>query len=253
MQKQQSEPTEEHQNTSSKPNDGMGVDGFPDFENEVAAVTDINNRMQKARDEWEKPDNPEYVDYNSDTTSYRKGVIRSIEEKDSDSNNIRIGLDTGKESLEWIQIQDTEEMNLSNPYVKLCKMYGTNPESAQELYGKTVYIRNKRNNLVVQPQQPIIKQIWSLQHFQHKHKFYTYKQKNITKGLVPTYRFFVSFVTLTILFSLLSAISEFAAPITLITFSILSWGLYTKCKYDILPYIGSKLQYYWTVYSHKKA
>lgn len=247
------EKTEEKQN----PNEQMEIDGFPEYEEEYESVQDINSRMMDARGDWNPPEKPSFEEESESDDVYHTGVIRSIKEDDApgeDYAEIKLGLDTGEDQLEWVSLKDTGERNLSNPYIRFCDMYDANPDTVQELYGEEIYVKNRWNNPVVKPSQPIIKTLWNIQHMQYKLGFYKYKEKTMNfEGLVPRFRHLGFHGALFMALSYLSASTPLLLPIMLIVGTIFIWGLYAKARYDIVPYTGKVASHYWEIYKHKKA
>lgn len=236
----------------------MELDGFPEREEEFNSVQEINEEMTKARDYWNPPEKPDYRSSKDGELAYYEGVIRSIDTsnvRQKDYKMVRLGLDVQEDELNWVRVKDTGERNLENPFVRFCKMYDVNPESVQELYSTRIYVDGKYDSPIVPPSQPVIKQLWALQHIQHKHDFYKYEKKTHFKGLVPNLRHLMLYGSITIVSLLLAntLVSLVAIPVFLFAVSMFSWGVYAKFKYDVGPYLGELLKYYWKVYSHKRA
>jgi len=250
--------------TTQDPNEEIEVDGFPDYDDEFHSVTDINERMRDARDNWERPDRPTYSPNEDSKNVYLTGIVRSIKDSSTDDSSpyssktenerkIEFGLDVGKDSLHWVSIEDSGERSLENEYIRLCNMYGVNPENVEEFYTKTVYVKTKYNNLALPPKAPGLNKIWYLYHLKNKYKFYKYQKKSHSTGIVPNLRHILTYSAITPILIGLVTITPFALPLVIISSVLLIWGIFVKAKYDLLPYINDIFKYGWKIYSHKKS
>lgn len=246
------EKTEQKKN----PNEAMDIEGFPDYDDEYESVKQINERMMEARDNWNPPEKPSYEEESDGKDVYYTGTVRSIEQenvREEDYDQIKLGIDTGGEKLEWVEVKDTGEKTMKNPYVRFCDMYNANPETVQDLYGADIYVESRWDSPVIKPSQPIIKQLWTLQHIQHKLGFYEYKEKTMHwEGLVPRFRHLATYVATFFALGFIVADIPLLIPIFLVVSAILIWGSYAKARYDVLPYLGRMILHYWKVYNHKK-
>lgn len=229
--------------------------GFPDRDSEFEAVMDINEQMMNARDEWEPPEEPTYTASNESKQSVRRGTIRALDRiKSAPRHNsplVKVGVDTGEDSLEWFRIEDTGEASLSNPYVKLCKTYDANPENSQELYNKTVLISNKNDEILTRVQYPVLGQLWSFAAAHHKYGLFKLGEKKTMDGVLPTLRFFPLYMGAMVgTWALAASGSVLMAFLLIPLMFVLGWGIYAKLWYETLPYALKWLGHKHTLYQH---
>ena len=238
------------------PNEAMEVEGFPNYDEEYESVKRINKRMREARNDWNPPDKPSYKDESGGKDVYYVGVVRSIEEETvsvEDYDHVKLGIDTGDKTLEWVRVKDTGEKTLKNPYIRFCQMYDVDTETVEDLYGTKIYVNSRWNKPVVKPSQPIVKGLWNLHHIQNKLGFYEYQEKGMFEGLVPRFRHLATYTILSFTLGVLSTYMSLFLPLFFVVTLIFMWGLYAKTRYDILPYIEKMISHYWEIYAHKKA
>lgn len=235
------------------PNEEMEIDGFPDYDDEFNSVQEINSQMRKARQNWEPPEKPSYEDTNDGGKACYTGIVRSIDRTEYSGNDdkIELGVDIGESSLMWVSIKDTGDASIDNPYISFCKTYGISTSSIEDIYGEEIYIGGRKDDPIIKPQIPVIKSLWNLFFFHKKNNLYKYEQKNISEGVVPKFKFIALHGLLATVTFLMSSLV--LMPIFLISLALTFWGSYVKTKYDILPYVGNLISYYWQIYSHKKA
>lgn len=246
-------------------------DEFPEFEREFETVTDIEERMIEARENWEPPEKPTY-DPNADTEPpLKSGIVRSITEKNAnDGKQVRFGVDTGEsDELKWFSVKDTGERALSNPYVKVCKTYGVNPTCPQDFYNKTVEYTTRYDSVVTRPHFLPVRILWSGWWIPHyRYDLWRFKKKRSGfRGRVPTKRFFgayslglVGLVGATRTVGSLVGGNPIGFPVILmfslmliLSSIIFVWGCISKVNNDVLPYLAERLDHAAEMYSHQNA
>lgn len=249
------ETLERAEEVDKEEDEAYDVAGFPIHNEEFESVMDINESMMEARNNWSASEKPTY-EANADTKEAAfSGTVRAIDRESGSGANedaINFGLDTGADGLEWVEVTDTGERSLSNPYVRLCEMYGVHPESVQDFYNEEIQVFNVNyRGVMIRCPYPVLGQLWSFGAAHYKHGLFKVTDKDWMEGVLPTRRFFVAYGIAVAGSYFLSSISLVVGGVLLFLACIMMlWGVYAKAYYEVLPILVKRAEYAKELYKH---